>query len=73
MLILSRKTDETIVIRVPPSGLWTEIRVLIVEIKSGKDTTRLGFTAPKAVTIHREEIQERVDAENGSPLGDDYA
>lgn len=54
MLILSRRLDERVVI---DGG----IEVVVVEIRN--DKVRLGFIAPKHVTVHREEIQDIVDKE----------
>lgn len=53
MLCLSRKKNESIVI----GGVTT---VTVVEIRG--DKIRLGITAPKDVTVHRHEIQSKIDA-----------
>lgn len=53
MLVLSRKTGEAIVI-------GNGITVTIVEVKGGR--VRLGFSAPADVTIHREELQRKIEA-----------
>src|ERR1700678_3323767 len=58
MLVLSRKTGEQIVIR-------NDITVKIVEVRNG--VVRLGITAPKDVSIHREEIFERIAAKHPPP------
>ena len=55
---LSRKTGEQIVIR-------NDITVKIVEVRNG--VVRLGITAPKDVSIHREEIFERIAAKHPPP------
>ncbi len=55
MLILTRKTGETITI-----GENIQIRVLTV--KGGQ--VRIGIDAPREVSINREEVFERVQAEN---------
>lgn len=47
MLVLSRKKQERIVIN-------DDIIVTVVEIRG--DIVRLGFDAPKSVTVHREEV-----------------
>lgn len=47
MLVLSRKSNESIVI----AG---EITVTVLEIRG--DQVRLGIDAPRSVTVHREEI-----------------
>ena len=73
MLVLSRKKGETVIITVGDQ----RIRVMLVDIRG--DKVRLGFDAPKDVTIHREEIQGEIDAErlgeiNYDPtIGEDYA
>ncbi len=51
MLVLSRKTSESIIIN-------DNIVVTVVDISGNK--VRLGFTAPKEVTIHRKEVYERI-------------
>ncbi|OPY73295.1 MAG: hypothetical protein A4E64_02626 [Syntrophorhabdus sp. PtaU1.Bin058] len=58
MLILSRKKDETILIK----GADAEIRVMVVEVGKGK--IRLGIDAPKGYVIVREELLEEVQREN---------
>lgn len=55
MLVLSRHRDESVVIA---NGLVT---VTVVEIRG--DKVRLGFTAARDVSIHRQEVQDKVDAE----------
>ncbi|MBF8780973.1 carbon storage regulator CsrA [Pseudomonas fulva] len=54
MLILSRKVGETIVIN-------DNIRVTVLGIKGNQ--VRIGVEAPADVSVHREEIQERIKAE----------
>jgi len=51
MLVLSRKVGETIVIP------HYDLTVTIVRVKG--DRVRLGLSAPKDVTIYREEIARR--------------
>ncbi|MBK5004107.1 carbon storage regulator CsrA [Pseudomonas sp. S32] len=53
MLILTRKVGETIVIN-------DTIRVTVLQVKGGQ--VRLGIEAPKDVSVHRQEIQERIDS-----------
>ena len=55
MLYLTRKIGETIVIN-------DDIRVTVVEIR-GK-SIKLGFTFPPDVSVLREELYERIQAEN---------
>ena len=51
MLVLSRKTSESIVI-------GENIVVIVVEIRG--DKVRLGIEAPKHVSVHRREVYERI-------------
>lgn len=57
MLILTRKSGETITI-----GENIQIRVLAV--KGGQ--VRIGIDAPRDVSVNREEVYERVQAEENS-------
>lgn len=54
MLILTRKTNECIII-----GADIEIRLL--DINGAQ--VKLGITAPKHLSVHREEIYQRIQAE----------
>ena len=53
MLVLSRRRDEKIVVKVP--GMEEEIEVVVVQIDQNR--VRLGFTAPDQVTILRQELK----------------
>lgn len=53
MLVLSRKQFEAIVI-------GGNIKVWVVEIR--KDTVRLGIEAPIDVPVHRQEVQDAIEA-----------
>ncbi|MCY3007623.1 MAG: carbon storage regulator CsrA [Planctomycetota bacterium] len=62
MLVLSRKTNESIVIN-------NEITIVVVEIRG--DKVRLGVEAPKEVPVHRREVYDaikRAVEENNSNL-----
>jgi len=59
LLILSRRTDESIVI-------GDEVTITILSVK-GKQV-RIGITAPPDVSVHREEIYQRI--QSGEPLGE---
>lgn len=52
MLVLSRKLDESIII----DG---RIEVKLVELQG--DRVKLGITAPMDVSVHRAEIQKRIE------------
>ncbi|MEI7701378.1 MAG: carbon storage regulator CsrA [Planctomycetia bacterium] len=58
MLVLSRQSDETIII-------GDNIRVTIVEVRG--DKVRIGIDAPRDVTVHRQEIYDAIrrDAQDG--------
>ncbi len=58
MLILSRRRDEAIVI-------GGEIRVTV--LKTQGDSVRLGIEAPPHVTVHRDEVHQRILAELQGP------
>lgn len=56
MLVLSRKVGERVL--VPQSGL----SVTVVAIEG--NVVRLGFNAPAEVGVYREEVWERIRADN---------
>ena len=58
MLILTRRTGETIVI-------GPDVTVTVLGIKGNQ--VRIGINAPKSVGIHREEIAERIANEGKDP------
>lgn len=60
MLVLSRQKNESIVI-------GGNIVVTIVDVRG--DKVRIGIEAPREVSVHRKEIQEIVDREQGGSEG----
>ena len=54
MLILTRRVGETLVI-------GDEVTVTVLGVKGNQ--VRIGVNAPKQVSVHREEIYERIRAE----------
>ena len=56
MLILTRRVGETVMI-------GNEVTVTVLGVKGNQ--VRLSINAPKDVTVHREEIFERIKAEQG--------
>ena len=56
MLVLSRKTDEEVVIEVGGE----RVVVMVVTQRDAHGNTRLGFTAPRQVKIHRREVWEQM-------------
>jgi len=55
MLALTRKKGESIMI-------GNDVEIIVLGIQG--DQVKLGFVAPKSVTIHRKEIYEQILAEN---------
>ena len=60
MLVLTRKRNESIIV-------GDNIKITIVEVKG--DQVKLGITAPKDVSIHREEIFMEIQKENELAAG----
>ena len=61
MLVLSRQPDEKIII-------GDNIVITIIEVRG--DKVRIGITAPKDVTVHREEVYEAIKREKGNGLSE---
>lgn len=62
MLVLTRKPGQSIMI-----GDGVEVRVLSV----AGEKVRLGITAPRDVSIFRDEVYDRIEAEQGRGGGED--
>ncbi len=54
MLILTRRVGENL-------RIGEEVSVVVLEVNGNQ--VRLGITAPKSVTVHREEVSERIAQE----------
>ena len=54
MLVLARTIDQCIMI-------GDDIKITVVDIRGNK--VRLGITAPKEVSVHREEVYREIQAE----------
>ena len=59
MLILTRKTNETLMV-------GTDVTVTVLGTKGNQ--VRIGINAPREVTVHREEVYNRIKAENSLPI-----
>ena len=59
MLVLSRKKNEVIVIGEGEN----QVRLMVVEIRG--DKVRLGVEADRSVPVHREEVYDAIQRENG--------
>ena len=57
MLILTRRVGETLMI-------GDEVTVTVLGVKGNQ--VRIGVNAPRDVSVHREEIYDRIKRENGS-------
>ncbi|HEX5305224.1 MAG TPA: carbon storage regulator CsrA [Dyella sp.] len=61
MLILTRRVGETLMI-------GDEVTVTVLGVKGNQ--VRIGINAPKNVSVHREEIYQRIKGENESGSAD---
>lgn len=65
MLILTRRVGETLMI-------GNDVSVTVLGVKGNQ--VRIGVNAPKEVAVHREEIFERIQSEQGdSPAARDVS
>ncbi|NLM36619.1 MAG: carbon storage regulator CsrA [Firmicutes bacterium] len=55
MLVLTRKINESIII-------GDDVKVTVVEIKG--EQVKLGISAPKRISVHREEVYLEIQKEN---------
>ena len=60
MLILTRKPGETI-------RIGDDIAISVIEIRGNQ--VRIGITAPRDVTVHREEVYELIQEQNRQAAG----
>ncbi|GAB5380255.1 MAG: carbon storage regulator CsrA [Aliiglaciecola sp.] len=61
MLILTRRVGETLMV-------GDEVTVTVLGVKGNQ--VRIGVNAPKEVSVHREEIYMRIQAEKNGQAGD---
>ncbi|HEV3083919.1 MAG TPA: carbon storage regulator [Gemmataceae bacterium] len=57
MLVLSRKSNESVVIG-GTEGLRSQLTVTVLEIRAGK--VKLGFNADPSITVRRSELMDQV-------------
>lgn len=57
MLILTRRAGETVMI-------GNDVTITVLGVKGNQ--VRIGINAPKDVAVHREEIYERIQGEQGA-------
>ena len=61
MLVLSRKAGEFIDIK----GGFANGGITIMVVRIDGDKCRLGITAPMEMPVHRREVRERIEREEG--------
>lgn len=63
MLILTRRISESIIV-------GDDVKITVLGVKGNQ--VRLGVDAPKTVSVHREEIYERIKHEKGGDAGNTH-
>lgn len=63
MLILTRRISESIII-------GDDVKITVLGVKGNQ--VRIGIDAPKHLSVHREEIYERIKSEAGGNKGGEH-
>lgn len=66
MLVLSRHKNEEVIIELPDG-----IIITIMQVDIRGDKSRLGFTAPSNIAIHRKEVWDAIQKEKQHELDKD--
>ena len=61
MLILTRRVNETLMI-------GDDVTITVLEIRGNQ--VRLGVKAPKTVSVHREEVYQKINSGSAESSGD---
>lgn len=69
MLVLSRDVGEEVVIDVPPSDVPVRIVVTLDRKGSANHEARIGFDAPRYVTIKRRELLDTAQQKSTAAVG----
>lgn len=59
MLVLTRKNKESVMVGNPDGS---GVRLKVTVLRCGDGAVRLGFESTKRVTIHRQEVWDRIQA-----------
>ena len=62
MLILTRRSGEAVIV-------GDNVRIAVLDIRGNQ--VRLGVEAPREVTVHREEVYQRIVEEQGGATGEE--
>ena len=60
MLVLTRRTNQSI-------GIGPDVTITVVEIRG--EQVRLGISAPRHVSVHREEVLQQIREQNRQAAG----